>query len=227
MNRCLPLLLLLAVPAAADTAGDLCEATRSTVAISEIAVAGEEGVQSRGTWQVEGGAAGVLLEYRTDNDRIRMESMAGMAGTWSFTEEKVMGGCGRHTLRVYAFPYVERDGRQVYCMKQVSSTPQSFEISCAPVAEIGDCQWECAAGPEGRCTGTCTASARRGRLAYQPHWEISGAKATASEPAPESASEGPWTRAVTCAPGEKVTFKVRDRDGRGLWSNVAERACGK
>ncbi len=223
-RRLLLLLLAVAAPMAPVAADDRCAAVKATVTIAETGAAGEEGVRSRGGWQVEGGAAGILLEYRIDSDRFLMESMAGAAGAWDYTEARVVGGCGRHTLRVHAFPYIQANGRQVYCMAQAASAPQSFEISCAPVVEIADCQWECAGE---RCTGTCTATARRGRLAYQPHWGMAGAKPSTPEPAPEESTEGPWTQAVTCAPGEKVTFKVRDRDGRGLWSNVAERACGK
>jgi hypothetical protein len=40
------------------------------------------------------------------------------------------------------------------------------------------------------------------------------------------AGEGPFIQAVTCVPGQRISFKVRDRNGRGLWSNVAELGCG-
>jgi hypothetical protein len=32
--------------------------------------------------------------------------------------------------------------------------------------------------------------------------------------------------AVSCVPGQKISFKVRDRDGRGYWSDVVELGCG-
>lgn len=207
--------LLAASPA---LAADLCASASATVTLSELKVVGEGTIQTQGTWQVAGGAAGVMLEARIDSDRMQSEAQAGAAGTWSMTQE-VTQGCGRHTLRVYAFPYVQDGPRQVHCLKKAASTPKPFEISCAPVGEIVDCQWECSG--EDQCAGTCTASARKGRLMYVPHWGVNGEAWQAGEP-----SEGPWTHPVACKPGQRISFKVRDRDGRGQWSGVDEIGCG-
>jgi hypothetical protein len=104
-----------------------------------------------------------------------------------------------------------------------SSAPRRFEISCAPKAEIVDCQWECEAGETPQCSGVCTASARLGKGGYLPFWGLNG---EGWQQAAESASEGPWSFPVTCAPGQRISFKVRDRSGRGLWSEVDEIGCG-
>jgi hypothetical protein len=42
----------------------------------------------------------------------------------------------------------------------------------------------------------------------------------------EATSEGPWSHPVACDPGQRISFKVRDRDGRGYWSAVDEIGCG-
>jgi hypothetical protein len=43
----------------------------------------------------------------------------------------------------------------------------------------------------------------------------------------EGAPQGPWTWTVTCAPGDMVSFLVRDKAGTGVLSAVAELPCGK
>lgn len=215
------LFVLLAAPVASPVlAADLCAGVSSTMTLSELTMAGEDSIQARGTWTVAGGAggaAGVMVETRIDSDRMQSEAQSGTSGSWSITQE-VTQGCGRHTVRFFAFPYVQDGTRQVHCLKQVSSAAKQFEISCAPVVEIVDCQWECS-GEE--CTGTCTAEARRGKLSYLPHWGVNGESWLAGEP-----SEGPWVHPVACKPGQRISFKVRDRDGRGRWSEVDEIGCG-
>lgn len=215
MKRLIGVLLL--VVASPALAADLCAGASSSVTLSELTMAGEGSVQVKGAWTAAGSAAGVMLETRIDSDRMQSEAQAGASGSWSITQE-VTQGCGKHTLRVFAFPYVLDGTRQVHCLKQASSTPKPFEISCAPVVEIVDCQWECA-GEE--CSGPCTASARKGRLLYVPHWGVNGEGWQ-----PGEASQGPWTQPVACKVGQRISFKVRDRDGRGQWSEVDEIGCG-
>lgn len=208
------LLILLAVPV---HAADLCASASSAVTLSELTMVGEGAVQVKGSWQAAGSAAGVMLEIRIDSDRMQSEAQAGTSGSWAITQE-VTQGCGKHTLRVYAFPYVQDGTRQVHCLKQAASAPKPFEISCAPAVEIVDCRWECS-GEE--CAGTCTASARKGKLLYLPHWGLNGDGWQSGE-----ASQGPWTHPVACKVGQRISFKVRDRDGRGQWSEVDEIGCG-
>jgi hypothetical protein len=98
---------------------------------------------------------------------------------------------------------------------------QDFEYSCAPVAELLDCQWQCSGGNDGKCSGTCTATARRGTPGYAPYWGVNGEGWRTSE---EASAAGPWTQPVTCSIGQRISFKVRDR--RSRWSEVDEIGCG-
>jgi hypothetical protein len=114
---------------------------------------------------------------------------------------------------------------QIHCLNRSASVKQTFAVSCAPVAEIVDCQWECTGGTDGKepqCVGNCTGSARRGKLTYLPFWGVNGDAWQSAE----AAGEGPFTQMVTCVPGQRISFKVRDRDGRGNWSDVVELGCG-
>ena len=201
-------------------AADLCPSATGSGTITELKVE-ESTIQAKGTWQSGGSAAGVMLEYRFDSDRLQSEAQAGPSGTWSLTQDLAAYGCGTHTLRLNVFPYVQNGVRQIHCLEQVKPTRQTFEVSCAPVAEIVDCQWECTGGNEPRCAGTCTGMARRGKLSYMPFWGVNGEGWQQGEVA-----EGPFTQAVSCAPGQRISFKVRDRDGRGYWSNVDDLGCG-
>jgi hypothetical protein len=228
MTRSTAILLALslsALPAYPAAVENLCPAATASATITELTVK-ESVIESKGTWQAGGGAPGVVLEYRFDSDRLQSENQAGPAGTWHITQDLAGYGCGKITLRVTAVPYVQEGVSQVHCLNRSTFVKQTFEISCAPVAEIVDCRWECDGGTGGKtpgCTGTCTGSARRGKLSYLPSWGVNG---DAWQSAAQS-GEGPFTQAVTCMPGQKISFKVRDRDGRGLWSNVAELGCGK
>lgn len=222
MKRSIGVLLVFCLVLAASPAlaADPCASVSSSVTLSELSTVEEDSIQAKGTWQAAGGAAGatgILLETRIDSDRMQSEAQAGTSGSWSITQE-VTQGCGRHTVRFFAFPYVQDGTRQIHCLKQASSASKQFEISCAPVVEIVDCQWECS-GEE--CTGTCAASARRGKLMYVPHWGVNGESWLAGEP-----SEGPWSQPVACEAGQRISFKVRDRDGRGQWSQMDEIGCG-
>jgi hypothetical protein len=199
-----------------------CQSAQTAVTISGIEIK-DSTVQAKGTWQANSPAAGVMLEFRVDSDRLESEDQAGTSGAWSLDHDIAFEGCGQHTLRVYAFPYVMEGNRQVHCLQKNTSTPKRFEVSCAPVVDILGCNWECGEDPKPECQGTCSASARRGRLSYVPYWGLDDANyQSGGDP-----SEGPWTQAVTCAPGQKVSFKVRDKNGLGFWSNVATRECGK
>jgi hypothetical protein len=218
LASCLLLAGLAGVPALAQ---DPCAGASSTVDIAELTVAEDGALTGKGTWSVGGGADGAVLEYRVDGDRLLIESRTGASGTWDIARVLPFDNtCGRHTFVVFALPSVKAGGRQIHCMKKGSS-PRTYEISCAPVAEIVDCAWHCS-GEDSLCTGDCTARARRGRLGYVPYWGVNG---DAWEPGGPS-SEGPWTHHVDCAPGERISFKVRDRDGKGFWSEVDEIGCG-
>lgn len=223
MRRTLPFLPIalagLLLPAAARAA-DSCAAASAAVAVTEVVFA-DGVVTAHGSWEVQG-AGSAMLEYRIDQDRLQSEVRPGAAGTWEVTQAFAL--CGPHTLRVYAFPAVQEGGRLVHCLERGASQPARFTVSCAPVARIDGCSWECAGeGAERRCTGTCTASASGGRSLPMPFWGLDGAGFQAVPPP----SAGPWTQPVSCTPGQRVSFKVRDRNGAGAWSAVAERACGE
>ena len=203
-------------------AQDPCSTATAAVTITDLQV-GENTIDAKGTWQVEG-AAGVLLEYRIDSDRMQSESRSGAAGSWDLTLARPgYLRCGPHTLRVIVFPSVQAGARLLHCLSRDTSTPRRFEVSCAPIAEILDCQWHCTGGEDAECTGVCTAEARRGRVTYVPFWGVDGA---GWQQVGEGHSKGPWTFPVACVPGQKISFKVRDRDEDGPWSEVDEIGCG-
>lgn len=217
-NAVLWISLSLLLPSLAGAA-DVCAAARAGLTITDFSV--EEGmVKARGTWEVGEGSPGVLIEYRIDQDRYQLESWSGAAGTWEFIQ--AFPACDRHTVRVNAFPSVKDGARVVHCVENVGSVTRTFDLSCAPVADLGLCEWECSEGPPARCAGTCTGTGRsgvRGKVALRgindDNYELV-----------EGPRQGPWTFTVTCAPGERVSFKLRDNDGTGAFSNVAERPCG-
>lgn len=215
--------VLLAIVTAAPSAGDPCTEATASVTVTDVRV-DEDAVNAQGTWQVSGGADGVVLEYRIASDRLQAESQRGTSGSWEIaTLDPEVERCGRFTLRVFAFPSVRAGERQLHCLKRGSSVPQQFEISCAPVAEIIQCDWECTGGENPACSGLCTGMARRGKLSYIPFWGVDG---DGWRQGADIASAGPWTRPVTCTPGQHISFKVRNRGENGLWSEVDEIGCG-
>lgn len=221
--RCILVAGMTAIPPSAATEQDLCSTATAAVTVGELAVE-ESFVDAKGSWQAGGGASGVMLEYRIDQDRFESETWLGAAGAWSVVRMKAKDQrCGRHTLRVYAYPSVQDGGRQLHCLGRATSAARQFEISCAPIAEIVDCQWECSGGQVPHCNGICTATASRGKLSYVPFWGTDGEE---WQQGTEATAAGPWNQVVACSPGQRISFKVRDRDGRGLWSNVDEIGCG-
>jgi hypothetical protein len=193
-----------------------------TIATSSTAEAGTPAagwtLQAQGTWSAGGGAAGALLEVRIDMDRYQSETHTGAGGEWSLSQDFPF--CGKHTLRVYSMPMLREGELLINCLERGASVPLPVELPCEPVAQIDSCTWQC---NEDDCTGSCTASARSGVPDYVAHWGLNDR----GYQAVEGYSRGPWSHDVICKPGEKVTFKVRGRNGTGRWSGVAERACGQ
>jgi hypothetical protein len=177
-------------------------------------------VQAGGSWKAPGAPArGVLLEYRLDSDRFQAETQTGTSGKWKYTEK--YNECGSHVLEVVAFPSVVEDGRTVYCLPLGKTVKSIFQGSCQSMASKLDCGgWTC---QDGRCTGTCSGNATGGQWGYVPLFGVDDANYVALPSSPK----GPWTQKVTCAPGQKVTFKARDRLGAGGFSPIAERPCGQ
>ncbi|HYG62026.1 MAG TPA: hypothetical protein VEL74_05565 [Thermoanaerobaculia bacterium] len=228
MRRILATLLLAACAGTAGAADGKTVAERCAAATASAVVANSSTaeaapldsgwtVQAEGTWAA-GAADGVLLEIRIDMDRYHSETRTGASGAWRVSQDFNL--CGKHTLRVFAMPMVQDGDRLVHCLERGTSAPQTFDLPCEPVARIDSCTWQCT---EDDCAGSCTAGARSGVPDYVAHWGLNDS----GYHAVEGFSRGPWTHEVVCKPGEKVTFKVRGRNGTGRWSNVAERACGQ
>jgi len=212
------LILTLTVPAVAD---DRCSTATAGVTIDDLTVEGDV-LTAKGTWQAGGDATGVLLEYRVDGDRLRAETWSGASDSWTVVRmDPQVEDCGQHALRMYVFPSIQDGKHQRVCLSRSLSTMRQFDIACNPIAEIADCQWQCSGGNDGSCTGTCTASVRRGSPGYVPYWGVNGEGWQSSE---ASSAVGPWSQPVTCKPGQRISFKVRDRKSR--WSNVDEVGCG-
>ncbi|HEV7518709.1 MAG TPA: hypothetical protein VGR07_20625 [Thermoanaerobaculia bacterium] len=177
-------------------------------------------VQASGAWAASGGPAkGVLLEYRLDSDRYRAETQPGSAGKWTYSE--TFKDCGHHVLEVVAFPSVVEDGRTVYCLPLGKTVKSFFEAPCQGMTARLDCAgWAC---KDGLCSGTCTGDATGGQWGYVALFGVDDANYAALP----SSQRGPWTRTVTCAPGQRISFKARDRLGAGGFSPIAERPCGQ
>lgn len=218
---------LLSTPATALTPvseeiQSLCRLAQAVLHVDE-ATFSEGLMKARGRWEVKGGASAVMLEYRVDMDRQQSEVRPGETGTWEVTQPWKKCGGKTYVLRVFAFPVVAVGPRLVHCLEKGTSIPSRFTISCAPVAELTECQWNCTgAEDDRRCSGTCTASAKQGRPPYLPFWGVDNADFQPAQPP----AEGPWTHPVACAPGQRISFKVRDYHGTGIWSPVVEKECG-
>jgi hypothetical protein len=217
---------LLAAPAPALTPVSeeiqaLCRSAQAVLHVDE-ATFSEGLMKAHGKWEVKGGASAVMLEYRVDMDRQQSEVRPGESGTWEAAQP--WKKCGEvYTLRVYAFPVVAVGPRLVHCLEKGTSVPSRFTISCAPAAEIGDCRWDCkGADGDRHCSGICTASVKGGRPPYLPFWGVDKLDFQPAQPP----AEGPWTHPVACAPGQRISFKVRDYHGTGVWSPVVEKECG-
>jgi hypothetical protein len=222
MKKFSVLLFLLSMPAVAGAA-EVCASTGAGVAIKDVSV--QDGIlKASGTWTAQG-ASSVLLEYRIDSDRMQTESRTGTSGTWEYAESiGRIPRCGRHTFRVFVFPSVKDGSRLAHCLEQSQSDPRNFNVSCAPVASLGLCEWECADEPEPRCAGICNGSARGGSVQKVASWGLNNANFAEIK---ERTPEGNWPFQVLCSPGDKVSFKVRDLGGSQETSNVAERLCGQ
>lgn len=221
-------LALVAVGARADTpkpdrsAAPLCAAARAAIAKTGFTEDRRGNFRMTGTWQASGGATGVYLEYRIDSDRYGSEQQRGAAGEWAYKDS--FPECGNHTARVHVFPVVAAGGREVVCLDQERSVPAPFVSSCLPAAEIVGCTWKCEPGPAGVCTGECTGKGSGDTSGYAPFW---GRNDGGYEAGKAPGGTGPWTERITCARGERVSFKVRGHAGTGGWSPAAEIPCGQ
>jgi hypothetical protein len=177
-------------------------------------------VQASGSWTAPGGPAkGVLLEYRLDSDRFQAETQTGTSGKWKYTEK--YKECGPRVFEIVAFPSVVEEGKTVYCLPLGKTVRSFFQCSCQTMTSKLDCAgWTC---QDGICTGTCTGDATGGQWGYVALFGVDDANYVALPSSPR----GPWTQTLTCALGQRVTFKARDRLGAGGFSPVAERPCGQ
>jgi hypothetical protein len=206
------------LPAAAGAAG-LCANVKAGVTITNVSYA--DGImKASGTWQVGEDSVGAMVEYRLQSDRQWAESRSGTSGTWEVSLPWKQ--CDRSTLRVDVFPSLKVGDVLVHCTENGKSTTRNFVVSCAPTAELGPCQWECAEEPAPRCSGTCTGTAKGGAGLLMAMQGINGEGFQIVE----GPAKGPWTWTVACAPGDKVSFRVRDQAGTGVFSKLAERPCG-
>jgi len=219
----LPALLLLtlaSVSALAQPVEDVhCKGAKASITLDRQAV--EKGViKAGGAWQVSGGAVGVLIEPRIEADRWQSESFKGTAGRWDFDQAFKWAKCGHFALRVYAYPSVNVNGHLYNCLDNDSSVPWRFDVPCGVQAEIMRCDWECSDGDG--CVGTCFGSAASGFPPYQPFWGLNDSDYKPGE----MAEAGPWSEVVHCKAGDKVAFKVRDRNGGGKMSPPVFLDCG-
>jgi hypothetical protein len=195
--------------------------TQLTIDVTNDAFTYEGGViHSSGSWTVKGAPAkGVLLEYRLDSDRYQAETQTGVSGKWTYTE--TFKDCGYHVLETVAFPAVIEKGRTSYCLTLGKTVKAFFHSACQTMTSKLDCTgWTC---KDGSCTGTCTGDAEGGEWGYVALFGINDANYMNLP----SSQKGPWSSTITCAPGQRVSFKVRDKLGAGGFSPVSEKPCGK
>lgn len=202
----------------------LCTTARAALAKTGFSEDGKGSFRATGTWQASGGAAGVFLDYRIDGDRYGAEAQRGAAGEWVYADR--FAECGRHTARIYVFPFVTAGGRDVICLGQGRSVPGAFASGCLPVAEILGCAWSCQDGPAAVCSGTCTGQASGDASGYVPFWGHDGGGYRAGERSGNQETMQ-WTERIACSRGQRVSFKVRGHAGTGGWSPVAEVPCGR
>lgn len=194
-----------------------CVSARVEVTMAELTVA-DDRMRAHGSWTAAGGAEGVALEYRIDSNRHQAEALSGKSGgSWRFEESADTVECGSHALRVWAYPIVNEEGRQRVCLTNGTSAQKILKISCTPRARIEGCTWSCS---EGACTGSCTGTASHGHPGYVPYWGVGDAEQSGPY------GVGPWTTELACKAGERITLRVRDGSGYGLWSQKMERICG-
>jgi hypothetical protein len=200
----------------------VCDGVKAEVSLASVSFA--DGVmKASGTWNVGEGGQGVIIEYRIQSDRQALEIRPGASGEWSV--ELPYTRCGRNTFQVQAFPLAKTGEVQGACLESGSKALRDFDIDCRPKATLGPCRWECVGEKDqpARCSGTCQAAATGGVAAFVGMFRIADRDFQVLE-GPE---RGPWSLALTCSPGERIEFKVRDHFGTGAFSNVAEAACGK
>lgn len=216
---------ILLAPAARAAEEDICPATDAKGAVTELTYNKDGQVVASGTWEVSGGAAGAMLEFRIDNERLQAETRTGTSGTWSIVQS--FSTCDRplHALRVFVYPSVSGgEGRLRHCLKRFKRSEFfQFEIPCGAQTSIDHCAWECEGGDVPHCAALCAVTATGGRLPYLLYQGTGDAK----DPKVGDSSEGSWTVQTTCKRGEKLSFYVRDSYGRGRPSPRAEKICGE
>lgn len=200
---------------------DPCPATAAKGVITELVYKSGQVVAS-GTWEVNGGANGAILEFRIDNDRFQAEIRTGASGTWSFIQSYRTCDRPLHSFRVHVYPLVpEGEGRQRVCLSRyIRSEQVQFQFPCGAQVEIDLCSWSC---EDGHCAGYCAVTATHGKL---PYFLFRGA-GDPKDPQVGVSPDGAWTIQLVCKRGEKVSFYTRDNYGRGRPSPPAERICGE
>ena len=212
-------LAVLILPAVAG-AENLCSQVKAGVTITGVSHA--DGIlKAAGTWEVGEESPGAMVEYRIQSDRQWAESRSGKAGTWEVSLPWT--ACDRSTLRVDVFPSLKAGDILVHCTENGKFATRRFVVSCAPKAELGPCQWECSEEAPARCAGTCIGTGKGGAGPLVAMRGLNGKDFQVIEGPPQ----GPWTWAVTCTHGDKVSFAVRDKSGTGILSSVAELPCGE
>lgn len=203
-------------------AADVCSGTKATVSIADVSYAGGM-LKAGGSWNVGEGSLGAILEYRVQSNRQWVESRPGISGEWIL--ELPYDRCGRSTFEVQVLARVKSGEIEAVCLESMGKAVQHFVVDCKPKAVIGSCQWECVQEKDqpARCAGTCEAGAEGGLAGLVAMVAINDQGFQAVE----GPDRGPWTLTLSCSPGDRISFKVRDHLGRGPFSDVAETLCGK
>jgi hypothetical protein len=199
----------------------LCATAKASITIDRHSVEGKL-VKTGGRWEVTGSATGALVEVRVEADRWQSDTFQGTSGTWDFEQPLKFAQCGHFGLRVYVYPSVDNGGHPLHCLDNDSSTPWYFDVRCGSTAEITHCDWECGDEAPDLCTGVCIGAAHEGTPPYRAFWGLNDRDYQAIQ----ETSGGPWTQAVRCKLGERISFRVKDLNGIGRNSDAVSVPCG-
>lgn len=215
------LVVLAVCPPCAGSAPALAECEKRAARLVVDETSAELGtLNARGSYSATN-ADGAFIEYHLDGDRHFAEWRSEATGGWRYVEAGQT--CGQHALRIYVYPTIKSPEGLLICLAQGASQRGQVDIPCLPTARFAGCSWQCGAGDSGRCTGTCTITAVTGRPPYvaffglEDKWEAT----------PSDTAAGSFRHQWTCARGQELMARVRDRAGAGTWSSVARHRCGE
>jgi hypothetical protein len=195
--------------------GEGCQESSVALQLSKVEFTDGK-VRALGHFKVAGPASAVLLEYIADSDRyaaqIRQVKEADLQNAIPYLL------CGKHALRVTAYPLVTIGDRQLVCLRRAGTAKLDFSAPCGAEVRVSAAHWSCEAGS---CAGNLTVIIGDGKGTYDLMMSIGRGQ---FRKAPSGT--GPFQLAVACEAGEKVRLRARGT-GSGGYTGTAELLCGQ